>query len=331
MFDIAKRLHAWLLAPLLAAPAGAAAQQVDYSVVQVNEESGLDLTCVTTDNDYVCMPQVKRRGGQVDWYSNRIIDVSPDGRSLAYISARGGTTNIFVKDITRQGSSVQRTNRSAVVDFAYSPDGQYICFSEKSGAYNQIYRTAAQGSYVCRQITNSNADFSPAYSSDMTMIFFARQENNGVSIWSYNPDENFLANYSKGMNPCPVPGGKTLLCARLNAEGRGEIWRINYETGIEECILASPRHSFTTPTLSPDGQWILVVGSSVLMNGTQQYANTDIYAVRADGTRLTQLTYHAADDLSPVWSRDGSHVYFISQRGSATASANVWRMTFTPR
>ena len=28
-----------------------------------------------------------------------------------------------------------------------------------------------------------------------------------------------------------------------------------------------------------------------------------------------QLTYHAADDLSPVWGRDGRYIYFVSQRG----------------
>ena len=309
-------------------PAATAMAQVDYSVVQVNEEAGLDLTRVTTDNDYLCMPEVRRAGADVRWLSNRIIAVSPDGTRLAYLSARNGTTNIFIKDITRQGSSTQRTNRSAVLDFAYSPDGRFICFSEQSGAFCQIYQTQADGSYVCRQITQGNADYSPAYSADMKLIFFARQENNGTSVWSYNVANNFLANYTRGMNPCPVSGQSVLLCARTNAEGRGEIWRVDYQTGTEECIVADPHRSFTTPTLSPDGKWILAVGSSVLMNGTRQYANTDIFAVRSDGTQLTQLTYHAADDLSPVWSRDGKHVYFVSQRGSARATANVWRMAF---
>ena len=302
--------------------------QVDYSVVQVNEEVGLELTRVTGDNDYVCMPEVRRSGATVNWLSNRIIDISPDGQKLAYLSWRNNTSNIFIKDVGRQGSSVQRTNRTAVLDFAYSPDGKYICFSEKSGRLNQIYQTSATGSYVCRQITTGNADYSPAYSADMTEIFFARQENKGVSVWSYNMANNFLANYTRGMNPCPMAGGKTLLCARVGAGGRGEIWRVNYETGVEECILADPTRSFTTPTLSPDGKWILAVGSSVLMNGTMRYANTDIFAVRTDGTQLTQLTYHAADDLSPAWSRDGRHIYFVSQRGSSTATANVWRMAF---
>lgn len=71
-----------------------------------------------------------------------------------------------------------------------------------------------------------------------------------------------------------------------------------------------------------------MVGSNKLMNGSEPYYDTDIFACHADGTQLVQLTFHAADDLSPVWSRDGKHIYFISQRGSATATANVWRMDF---
>ncbi|EKC71397.1 hypothetical protein OBE_03414, partial [human gut metagenome] len=40
------------------------------------------------------------------------------------------------------------------------------------------------------------------------------------------------------------------------------------------------------------------------------------------------ITYHAADDLSPVWSKDGKYIYFVSQRGSGTQTANVWRIPF---
>lgn len=302
--------------------------QVDYSVVSVNEEQGIDFRLVTSDNDYVAMPQVKRFGGNANWLSNRLLDISSDGTQLAYISARNNTTNIFIKDIGKMGSSVQRTNRQAVLDFSYSPDGKYICFSEGSGKLNQIYQTSATSGYVCRQITSGARDYSPVYSTDMKNIFFARQEANGISIWSYDMDNNALSNYTKGMNPYPVKEANTLLCTRMNNEGRGEIWRINYGTGIEECILADPIRSFTTPQLSPDGQWILLVGSSVLMNGTAKYTNTDIFVCRTDGTRLQQLTYHAADDLSPVWSKDGKYIYFISQRGSAQGTANVWQMPF---
>lgn len=304
------------------------AQQVDYSVVSVPEESGNQFIQITSDADRVCLPIVNRKSNRIDWLSNRILDVSVDGQHLAYLSARNNTTNIFIKDLSKQGSSIQRTNRTAVLDFAYSPDGKYICFSETRGNTNQIFRTDAKDGYVCRQITSGNQDYSPVYSADMKQIFFARMEMKNVSIWSYNVDNNFLSTFTNGMNPYPLKQEPAYVCTRLNAAGKSEIWKINYETGTEECIISDPQRSFTSPVISPDGQWVLFVGSNTIVSGTFTYMNTDIFVARLDGTGMAQLTYHAADDLSPVWSRDGRYIYFVSQRGSANGTANVWRMNF---
>lgn len=306
----------------------ASAQQVDYSVVSVPEEAGIEFVQITSPNDYVCMPVVRRYNKNINWLSNRILDVSTDGKNLAYLSFRNNTTNIFIKALDKQGSSIQRTNRANVLDFSYSPDGKFICFSEKRGKTNQIFQTSANNGYVCRQITNGNQDYSPIYSSDMSQIFFARQEMKGVSIWSHNINNNFLSNYTNGMNPYPLAENNSFICTRLTADGRSEIWKINYETGVEECIVSDMEHSFTSPTLSPDKQWILLVGSSKISAGNMTYLNTDIYVVRMDGSELSQITYHAADDLSPVWSKDGKYIYFISQRGNAEGTANIWRMNF---
>lgn len=162
----------------------------------------------------------------------------------------------------------------------------------------------------------------------MNQIFFTRQEMKNFSIWSYNIQNNFLSTYSTGMNPYPLQKEPAYLCARINATGKGEIWKINYETGTEECIVSDTNRSFTTPMISPDGQWILFVGSNIINENSFSYTNTDIFVAKIDGTNLTQITYHAADDLSPVWSRDGKYIYFISQRGSDTGTANIWRMNF---
>lgn len=305
------------------------AQQVDYSIVSVPEESGIDFTQISTPSDYVCMPLVKRLQGRIEWLSNHILDISIDGNNIAYLSYRNNTTNIFIKELSKQGSSIQRTNRTGVLDFSYSPNGKYLCFSETRGKITQIFQTNANNGYVCRQITNGNQDYSPTYSSNMQLIFFARQEMNGISIWSYNIQNNFLSNYSSGMNPCPIKGESAFLCTRINGAGKSEIWKINYETGVEECIISDPQRSFTTPTLSPDGQWILFVGDSKIDGGNFTYLNTDIFVCKTDGTRFSQITYHAADDLSPVWSKDGKYIYFISQRGDKTGTANIWRMNFS--
>ena len=119
------------------------AQSVDYSVVYVPEESGIDFRMITSKNDYVCMPIVKRGRGKIDWYTNRIIDLSKDGKKIAYLAMRGDATNIFVKELERQGTSVQRTNRKAVTDFSYSADGTKLTFSESSMRTNVIFQTDA--------------------------------------------------------------------------------------------------------------------------------------------------------------------------------------------
>lgn len=304
------------------------AQKVDYSVVFVQEEAAVSLTKVSSDSDYVCMPEVRRNKKGIDWMSNRILDISVDGQVIAYLSFRNNTTNIFIKDINKMGGAVQRTNRQNVLDFSYSPDGKNIAFSESVGNSNKIFVTDANKGYICRQITDNDKDYSPIYSYDMKNIYFARQEAQGASIWSYSIKDNFLSNICKGMNPCQVPKENAFFCVRPTGDGRNEIWKMNLNTGIEECIVSDANRSFTTPMLSPDGKWLLFVGSSALINGKSLYYNTDIFVCKVDGTEFTQLTYHAADDVSPVWSRDGKFIYFISQRGSSTGTANIWKMNF---
>ena len=317
-----------LLAFLLLGLLHLQAQRVDYSVVSVQEEKGIDFVQITTSGDYVHMPVVKRSWKKVDWSSNRVLDISVDGKNIAYLSSRNNTTNIFIKELSKQGSSIQRTNRSEVLDFSFSPDGKYICFSEKRGNTTQIFQTDAENGYVCRQITSGSRDNSPIYTPDMQQIFFSRLEKKGVSIWSYNIQDNFLSTYTSGMNSYPIPDTtSSFICARISVEGRSEIWKINYETGIEECLISDRERNFTSPVLSPDGKWILFVGSTKITS-PRTYFNTDIFVAQIDGINFHQITYHAADDLSPVWSKDGKYIYFISQRGSLEGAANIWRMNF---
>lgn len=59
MYMSNRKINALLLLLGLSLPA--MAQSVDYSVVAVGEESGLDFKKITSDNDCLCMPEVKRK------------------------------------------------------------------------------------------------------------------------------------------------------------------------------------------------------------------------------------------------------------------------------
>lgn len=328
-----------LFAILIGLSLPAMSQSVDFSVVAVSEESGLDFKKITSDNDCLCMPEVKRRGKNISWWSGREIAMSPTEEKLAFLSYKTNGSNVYLKNFSGVGTTQQRTNRQMVLDFSYSPDGRKICFTEKNGKYNRIFITDASQGYGCRQVTNNELDYMPNYNDDMSQIVFSRQENTGGSgIWCYNLKDNSFSNFTSGFNAISIPHSNDLLCVRTSGNGNNEIWRVNIETGVEECIVSDGNHSFTSPIVSPDGKWILMVGSSLkVINPEAQverqkvYPNTDIFVCRIDGSNLTQLTYHAADDLSPVWSRDGKYVFFVSQRGSKTGEANVWRIPFNQK
>ena len=52
------------------------AQSLDYSLA-VDEEWGLELKKITSDNDYVYMPAV-RKTANLDWMTNNVIGLTPD-------------------------------------------------------------------------------------------------------------------------------------------------------------------------------------------------------------------------------------------------------------
>jgi dipeptidyl aminopeptidase/acylaminoacyl peptidase len=77
------------------------------------------------------------------------------------------------------------------------------------------------------------------------------------------------------------------------------------------------------PAVSPDGTNIVF---TLRTNDMEANKGTyDLWLVRQDGTGLRQLTTHPARDNAPVWSPDGSGIYFLSNR---SGSNQVWKLPF---
>lgn len=301
-----------------------------YSSTFVPEEGSCNFTKITDESfETITKPNVMKNysTGRLTWWANPLIAISNDGQTLAYNVFKNERRNLFVKSTTGIGSSVQRTFRSSVNDVTFSPDDATICFSEVDGTNSYIYTTnAKQGSIVQRVSPQNVADYGPCYSKDGSKIFFTRLDGTNYSIWSYDTKTLSFTNYCHGLNPIPI-NEEELLCVRPNSKGNFEIWSVNYVKGTESIIVSTENQSYTTPSISPDGKWILMVANT-LPNGNKEEENLDIYVVRTDGTGLTQLTYHKGHDCSPIWSKDGKTIYFVSQRGTQEGTYNIWKMDF---
>ena len=290
----------------------------------VPEEGGINFIKITNENADQITPYIRKVDNRLTWWANPYFAITKDGSDLAFLCTRNEKSNIFVKHLSGQSGTQQRTFSDDVKDVAYSPDSQTLCFSKRNGAYNSVFTTNAKQGSVVQQISSPNVrDYGPRYSPDGNLIFFARNDGNDYAIWSQDLSNGTLSYYCYGMSPYPI-NNEEFLCVRRNSQNNYEIWRVNFQKGTESILISQENRSFTTPSLSPDGQWI-VCASNTTNKGVE---NIDIYVVRIDGTRLTQLTYHPGHDLSPVWGNDGKSIYFLSQRGTEKGEYNIWKMNF---
>lgn len=301
------------------------------------EESGLNLMKITDENQTTIAGQNASyistlptagicSANGISWGTLNLLAVSPDGKEIAYEFRSDGQWNIMIRNSGPQGAATQRTYRN-VDDFSWGANGILYFGDASDPNRTQISSTDAHVGSIMRQLTSNNKDNNPVLSKDKKKVFFTRTDKTGAFIWSYDLESGALTSCCRGYNPCPIgKGSDEFLCVRNSSVGTSEIWRVNYEKGVETLILSDKNRGFTNPKISPDGKKILCEGSAI--SSISKKPNLDIFVINLDGTELIQLTYHPATDCCPVWSPDGKYIYFLSSRANENNAFNIWRMRF---
>lgn len=311
------------------------------------EESGLNVMKITDENTNTILGAsstlitgqsanasfsnfaFSRRGGAkamgFSWNTSRLLAISPDGTEIGYLTRKEKQDNVMIKRSAALGPSTQRTFRN-VYDFSWGNDG-YMYFSDASDGHTQIVATNAHAGSLVRQLTSYNSDANPVLTDDGTLLFFTRIDDNGPSIWSLELGTGALTSCARGYNPTIIPGKTdSFICVRNTSAGNSEIWLVNYVLGQETLLLSDKNKGYSNPCVSPDGEWIVFCGSN--RSSVSKKVNLDIFAMKIDGTSLTQITYHPGHDCCPIWSTDGQYIYFISSRANKGQYYNIWRMRF---
>jgi Tol biopolymer transport system component len=108
---------------------------------------------------------------------------SPDGRRVAFTSARSGELEIWLAD-PDGSNAVQLTSMGAIPGFArWSPDGNSIVFHSDPEGQAEAYLVSAAGGNPRNLTSHPSLDAFPNFSPDGRWIYFQSNRAEGNSIW----------------------------------------------------------------------------------------------------------------------------------------------------
>jgi Tol biopolymer transport system component/DNA-binding winged helix-turn-helix (wHTH) protein len=166
---------------------------------------------------------------------------SPDGRSIAFVSARSGAQEIWVSEA--DGSNPRQITffaRPMTFGPSWSPDGAWLAFSADIEGHISIFRVRAGGG-VPERVTKEAADhLFPSFSRDGRYIYFHSNKSGLDQIWRMpvRGGPPVLVTRNGGVQGLESLDGEFLYYTKQYWDrGPFGIWRMRLPDGEEEQIV----------------------------------------------------------------------------------------------
>ena len=264
--------------------------------------------------------------------SDQSIGISPDEKSVAYLTVDGEQWNLWTERLDDQKTVKIFTGASEIKNIVWHPDNRRIFFSALVDKTFQIFVINADDSSP-KQVTNNEKDsFVLNTSVDGTKILYgsAKEESD---VWAVNLQEKKEFNVVSGIDSelwaNVSPDAKSIVYQTVKnlSQGNnlfgGRIFTKRLESDNEPVEIASSGH---LPVWSPDGQKIAFIE---LSGKTQQISTINL---SRGGEKKT-----AADNIIPIsysvlpydriqssdfsWSPDSRKIAYVSRKNGLN---NIW-------
>jgi serine/threonine protein kinase len=232
--------------------------------------------------------------------------LSPDGRSVAFISNKDGHYNVYV-GLVRGGNVLQITHDSNMKSHpSWSPDGATLAYAQlnDSGTMD-VWEVPALGGAARKVLLDAN---DPTWSPDGHLVYQNQSDN---AIWTSGPqgeDARLLVKagaWGRATQPRVSPDGQLVAIAVRGAGPHGELAVADVKTGTLR-LLTHDNALALSPSWSPDSRFIYFSSSR---GGT-----LNIWKIGVDGTGLRQITAGEGDDAELDVSSDGKRMVFATLR-----------------
>jgi eukaryotic-like serine/threonine-protein kinase len=255
------------------------------------------------------------------------IMLSRDGRRLAYSTLTLSSNIWSIRIPERPPISVREavpvTSGDQIVEgVAISPDRQWLAFDSNMAGSQDIYRLRLPHGEP-EQITTDPADeFEPAWAPDGSQIAFHAWPGNNRDVFVIGADGHGRQRLTNGAAhewfPSWSPDGKRIAFSDDNRNGISFVQRT--ESGWSAPVFLTEAPGSPTPVFSPDGQSLLLTGSTP--------DHRDVRIIAADGARARTLIngtlVGGAVPTFARWSKDGRRVYLFAV--DAEGRSSMWSM-----
>jgi Tol biopolymer transport system component len=258
---------------------------------------------------------------------------SPDGRALAYAACArvpGASADPTLVPCTACVLSLDSELRAqgppravtqplpGVLGIAWTADGRSIVYT--AAAHLWRVRVDGRGSPERLELAGRGALF-PSVSKAGTRLAFVRATGAfGIYRLPFGGSPSPLLESALGdVLPKHSPDGRRIAFQSGRASENPHdqaIWLAGIDGSNATRLTRSPAALQGSPSWSPDGLW-------VAFDAGAEAGKVDIWAIRADGSGLRQVTRDPGSEFVPSWSRDGRFIYYASNR---TGRFEAWRV-----
>ena len=241
--------------------------------------------------------------------SHRWPTLSPDGRTIAFVSDASGTPQVWIKQLGK-GEPVQITfGDTPAARPRWAAQGDRIVYSR---AGSGIWSVPPIGGEA-RQIIEKgwNADLSPDGERLVFerggQIFIAGADGSGAHELP-RPPQRLIAHYGDAW-PTFSPDGKSI-AVFLGEEGRyGDYWLLPSEGGPPRRVTSDFQEG-AAPAWTPDGKSLVIRSARA--------GSPNLWRVSVAGGTPEPLTTGAGEDFDPVVSPDGRTLLFANVKRTWT-------------
>ncbi|CAN5823125.1 S9 family peptidase [soil metagenome] len=217
---------------------------------------------------------------------------SPDGRQIAFTTAREGRSQIWILPLAEGGEAWPLTTlATGAANPVWSPDGRRIAFSSQLTPAD--LREKTEGS---EPITADRASIQAIHQNREAALAAIRQK---------------LAANAAERDP--------LVITRLSYQGEtshederwSQIFVTDVRSGAEARRLTGGHHGSSNPSWSPDGRFIIYAAEPPSGDHHADHEReSDVFLVSAEGGEPRRLAEPRFSASAPAFSRDGRHIVY---------------------